>query len=80
MHIPLIRGAACVVSLIRTGAVSPWLFTNHPISPGELPPGYRWSLALLYLVFVICVVTLYFPCRWYADVRAKKRSALLSYL
>jgi len=80
LHIPLIHVAACVVSLMRTGAVNPWLFTNHPMNPGELPPDYRWSLALLYLVFVICVAILYFPCRWYARVRATKRNALLSYL
>jgi len=80
LHIPLIHAAACVVSLIREGRVDPWLFTNHPMNPGDLPDGYRWPLWLLYLVFAICVVLLYFPCRWFARLRASGRHRLLSYL
>lgn len=70
LHIPLIHLAACVVSKIREGRVDPWLFANHPLAAGHAPPGYRWSLGLLYLVYAICVVALYFPCRWYAARRA----------
>ena len=80
LHIPLIHLAACVVSLIREGHVDPWLFTNHPLDPGPLPSGYMWSLPLLYLVYAICLVLLYFPCRWYARLKATKRSKLLSYI
>lgn len=80
LHIPLIHVAACVVSLIREGRVDPWLFTNHPVDPGPLPPGYMWSLPLLYLVYAMCLVLLYFPCRWYANLKARKRSTLLSFI
>lgn len=80
LHIPVIHAAACVVSLIREGAVNPWLFTNHPMAPGPVPAGYTWSLSLLYLVFTIVVVLLYFPCRWFARLKATRRSTLLSYL
>jgi len=80
VHIPLIHLAACVVSVIREGHVDSWLFTNHPLDPGQLPAGYTWSLPLLYLVFAVCVVCLYFPCRWYANLKAAKRSKLLSYV
>jgi uncharacterized membrane protein len=80
LHIPLIHLAAVVVSLVREGRVNAWLFGNHPMAPPEVPPGYRWSLTLLYAVFVICVTALYFPCRWFAKVRASKRSRWLSYL
>ena len=68
------------MSLIRTGAVSPCLFANHPLNPGPAPAGYLWSLPLLYLVWAIVVVILYFPCRWYAGVKAQKKSVWLSYL
>jgi hypothetical protein len=68
------------VSLVRTGAVSPWLFTNHPMAPGPLPDGYRWGLPLLYLVFAACVTVLYVPCRWFARVRAARPSSWLSFL
>jgi uncharacterized membrane protein len=80
LHIPLIHLAACVVSLVREGRVNPWLFGNHPLAPPDVPPGYTWSLGLLYLVFLVCVTTLYFPCRWYARLRATRRSAWLSYV
>ena len=80
LHIPLIHLAACAVSLVREGHVDPWLFTNHPMDPGPLPAGYMWSLPLLYLVYAVCLALLYFPCRWYAGLKAKRRSRLLSYV
>jgi uncharacterized membrane protein len=80
LHIPVIHAAACLVSLIREGAVNPWLFTNHPMAPGRLPSGYMWSLSLLYAVFAVVVVFLYFPCRWFAHLKATRKSVWLSYL
>jgi uncharacterized membrane protein len=70
LHIPLIHVAAIVVSLIRTGAVTPWLFGNHPMEPPDQPDGYRWSLALLYVVTAVCVVALYGACKWWDERRA----------
>jgi uncharacterized membrane protein len=80
LHIPLIHVAALGVSLVREGSVNPWLFGNHPLAPPEVPEGYRWSLGLLYAVFAVCVVALWFPSRWYARVRAARKSRWLSYL
>jgi len=80
LHIPLIHAAACVVSLLREGHINAWLFANHPLDPGPQPPGYMWSLPLLYLVYAVCLVLLYFPCRWYANLKATKRTKLLSYI
>src|SRR5688572_13613431 len=70
LHIPLIHLVAIAISIIRTGAVTPWLFGNHPLEPPEPPDGYRWSLTLLYLVTAICVGMLYVACRWYAGRRS----------
>ena len=80
LHIPLIHALAVVVSLLRTGSVTPWLFANHPMNPGLQPEGYMWSLGLLYLVWAIAVVMLYFPSRWYADLKARRQSWWLKYL
>jgi uncharacterized membrane protein len=80
LHIPVIHLAACIVSLAREGQVNPWLFGNHPLAPPPVPPGYTWSLPLLYVVFATCVVVLYFPCRWFARVRATRQSRWLSYI
>ena len=65
LHIPTIHLAAVIVSLIREGRVDSWLFENHPMMSPPPPPGYTWSLGLLYLVFVVVIVVLYFPSRWY---------------
>jgi uncharacterized membrane protein len=80
LHIPLIHALALVVSQIRTGAVSPWLFTNHPMGNPPAPDGYTWSLPLLYLVFAIAVTLLYVPCRRFADLKAQKAHWWLTYL
>jgi uncharacterized membrane protein len=81
LHIPLIHLAAIVVSLLRSGSVSPWLFLNHPVMIPPAPEGYVWSLSLLYLVWGIVVVMLYFPCRWFAGLKQRRKDiGFLSYL
>src|SRR5262249_41967635 len=55
LHIPLIHTLALIVSKIRLGEVSPWLFTNHPMGNPLAPEGYVWSLPLLYLVWGITI-------------------------
>ena len=45
-----------------------------------VPPGYQWSLALLYSVYAICVVLLYFACRWYARIKRTRHSIWLALL
>jgi uncharacterized membrane protein len=72
MHIPLIHILAIVVSRIRMGEVSGWLFASHPMAPPPPPEGYTWSLPLLYLVWAIAVVMLHGACRWYAGLKARR--------
>lgn len=71
-HILLIHLAAMGVSLLRTGAVDPWLFANHPLLTPPPPGGYPWSLALLYLVFALVLPVLVLGCRWYAARKARR--------
>jgi len=80
LHIPLIHALALVVSRIRLGYVSPWLFANHPMGNPEPPEGYVWGLPLLYLVWAVAIVLLYFPCRWFAALKARRNDWWLQYL
>jgi uncharacterized membrane protein len=80
LHLPLIHGLALLVSLVRTGAVDPWLFANHPMGMPPVPDGYVWNLPTLYLVWFVAVLLLYFPCHWFADLKSRRRSWWLSYL
>ncbi len=80
LHIPLIHALALIVSKIRLGSISPWLFTNHPMGNPEPPDGYVWSLPVLYLVWTIAIVLLYFSCRWFMTVKAKRDDWWLKYI
>jgi uncharacterized membrane protein len=80
LHIPLIHALALVVSWARQGRVSPWLFANHPMGNPPPPEGYAWSLGLLYLVWAMAIVILYVACQWFAELKARRTEAWLSYL
>jgi uncharacterized membrane protein len=80
LHIPAIHLAAVLVSFIRSGKAEPWLFANHPMMVPPPPAGYTWSLGLLYLVFVIVVGLLYFPCRWYWERKSTNRAGWMRYV
>jgi uncharacterized membrane protein len=80
LHLPLIHTLAVLVSLVRTPAATGWLFANHPLDVPPPPPGYIWSLPLLYAVWAVAVTILYFACRWYAGAKARNASPWLSYL
>jgi uncharacterized membrane protein len=69
LHILLIHISALFVNLIREGNMHPEWYTTAPYA--SVPPEQRWSLGLLYLVFLIDVVLLYFACRWYAKYKAE---------
>lgn len=79
LHIPLIHLIALLISLVRSPASTGWLIANHPMRPPDVPPGYRWSLPLLYLVWAGVVVALYFACRWFAKVKAETRNPILRF-
>jgi len=78
LHIPLIHLLAVAVCYARYGQVH-WMFespTTFPITP---PPGWGYSLPVVYLIWGIVVLTLYPLCRWFAGVRQRRSDAWLSY-
>jgi uncharacterized membrane protein len=79
LHIPLIHIIAVLISLVRTPASTWWLTANHPMLPPDVPPGYMWSLPLLYLVTAIVVIVLYFPCRWFARQKVEARKPWMAF-
>jgi uncharacterized membrane protein len=78
LHIPLIHATAWVVWLLRDGTAHQEWFATAPYV--SVPPDRRWGLPLLYLVFAVDVAILYFPCRWFAQVKARRREGWLRYL
>lgn len=80
LHIPLIHLIAIAVCYARNGQVH-WMFespnlNSFPITP---PPGWGYSLPVVYLVWIIVVVMLYPVCRWFAGLRQRRRDWWLSY-
>jgi hypothetical protein len=80
LHIPLIHLLAVLLTLVREPAALSWLFVNHPVMVPPAPDGYVWSLGLLYVVTILAVVLLYWPCRWFADLKRRSKAPWLSYL
>ena len=62
------------------GCGEPLAFRESPDGQPARARGYTWSLGLLYLVWVAAIVLLYFPCRWFADFKARRHDWWLSYL
>jgi uncharacterized membrane protein len=78
LHIPAIHAVSMLVWFLRDGtAHADWFATAPYVS---VPPDQRWGLPLLYLVFIVCVVILYFPCRWYAHLKQRSDSGWLRYI
>ena len=80
LHIPLIHLIFVLLSIVRFGTVIPWMTTNHPMFVPPPPPGYTYSLTALYAITLLVVTALYFPCRWFAGLKARRTDRWLSYL
>ena len=77
LHLFLIHVLALIAARHTVGTFH-FLLSNVP--PESFPPNYGFSLGIVYLVWVAVILLLYFPCRWYADVKRKSTNPLLSYL
>jgi uncharacterized membrane protein len=80
LHIPLIHLVAVAIAAVRSPAALPWLFTNHPARPADVPSGYTWGLPLLYAVTLAVVCALYWPCRRYLEIKSSRRWGWTSYI
>jgi uncharacterized membrane protein len=80
LHVPLIHLLAVAVCYLRYGHVY-WMFQSpgiqdFPITP---PPGWGFSLPVVYLVWAGVVIALYPICSWFAEVKQRRSDAWLSY-
>ena len=82
VHIFLIHAIALLISYLRYGGPS-GLFVG-PLFQGEgrslYPPDYGFGLAGVYAVWLLVVIALYPVCRWFAEVKQRRRGGWLSYL
>jgi uncharacterized membrane protein len=77
LHLYVIHSLAIIVSAVR-GQSLHWLF--HGGIFGETPPGYGYDLPFVYLMWITALLVLYLPCRWFAELKRKRKDWWLSYL
>jgi uncharacterized membrane protein len=80
LHVPLIHILAVITCYARYGQAH-WMFEsvgldNFPITK---PPGWGYSLPVIYCVWILVVVSLYPLCRWFADLKQRSSANWLSY-
>jgi uncharacterized membrane protein len=80
LHFPLIHLLAVAACYARYGQAN-WMFESPTIDkfPFTQPPGWGFSLPVVYLVWMSVVVALYPLCRWFADLKQRRSDAWLSY-
>ena len=81
LHFPLIHLLAVVVCYARYGQMH-WMFESPTIAqfPVTPPPGWGFSLPIVYLIWISVVIALYPLCRWFAALKQRRSNAWLSYL
>jgi uncharacterized membrane protein len=77
LHLYVIHTLAIIVSAVR-GQPLHWLL--HGGIFGETPPGYGYGLPFVYAMWITVVLLLYLPCRWFAELKRKRKDWWLSYL
>jgi hypothetical protein len=81
LHIFLVHMGAAILAIRQFGS-APWMFAGIPNSfPGtETPPGWGYSLAIVYAIWLAIVLLLYPACVWFARVKQRRQDMWLSYL
>jgi uncharacterized membrane protein len=74
VHLALIDVVTVGFAIATFGPRTPEIFAHGP------PRDWGYGLPVVYAVWVVVVAALYPLCRWYAGVKARSRSRLLSYL
>ena len=72
---PIAHGLAVAFEVVRGHPVG-WMFRFPPF---EAPPGYGYDLPTTYFLWLVVVALLYYPSRWFADLKRRRRDAWLSY-
>ena len=78
IHIPVLHFGGILLALIVFGDAQ-WLY-GAPL--GHSPEGYSYGSELIptYVAWIVVVVALYYPSKWFADVKKRRKDWWLSYL
>ncbi len=81
MHVVFIHILAVIVCYVRYRQVH-WMFESpgpaqYPVTP---PPGWGFTLPIIYLIWAGIVLAIYPLCRWFAALKQRRSDPWLSYL
>ena len=77
LHLPLIHGLSVLVHWLRFGHAD-WLWGN---TEGiKAPTGAGFDLIWVYVAWAAVLLILYPVCKWFAELKRRRRDAWLSYL
>ena len=81
LHLPLIHLLAVVVCYARYGQAY-WMSESPTLAdyPFTRPPGWGYSLPVVYLIWIGVILGLYPLSRWFAGVKNRGTDAWLSYI
>jgi uncharacterized membrane protein len=82
LHLVIIHELAVAFAYARYGQAD-WMFRNVTVPANSVlpyPPGYGYSLTVVYAIWLAVVLILYPACQWFASVKSRHREAWLSYL
>ena len=81
LHFSLIHLLALATCYVRYGSAH-WMFESPDLAhyPFTAPPGWGYSLTVVYVVWVLVVAALYPLCRRFAALKQRRSDAWLSYL
>jgi len=82
LHLIIIHALAVAFAYARYGHAE-WMFRNVTVPSNSVlpyPQGYGYSLVIVYAIWLGVVLILYPVCRWFANVKGRRREAWLSYL
>lgn len=76
VHLSIISVTSYVWTYLKFGRGVNLSFT----SPQDWPTDYSPNLLRAYLVWVMLIILLYFPCRWYSNYKSKNKVWWVTYL
>ncbi|MEO6193775.1 MAG: heparan-alpha-glucosaminide N-acetyltransferase domain-containing protein [Thermoanaerobaculia bacterium] len=81
LHFALIHLLAVITCYLRYGSAH-WMFESPDLAnyPFTAPPGWGFSLPVIYLIWAFVVIAMYPLCRWFAALKQRRSDAWLSYL
>ena len=78
LHLYVIHLSAVLVSCV-TRQPTLWLL-NGGFFLHDIPDGYGFNLEIVFIMWVLVVAALFYPCKWYANLKQSHPDSLLRYL